>query len=116
MTILDNFKTIDITDKSTLEEQFNYSREKYFQCLETMESISKKISELKEENLEFTTSVYSEGISAQAAGIKLRSDEDYQRRLIEIEGYEAGLKILEEKVNFIKSDIRILQNSMYNKF
>jgi len=116
MTILDNFKTIDITDKTILENQINYAREKYFECLETMESISKKISSLKEENIDFTTEVYSKGLSAQAAAAELRGNEDYQKRLVEIEGYEAGLKILEEKMNFVKSDLRILQSSMYNKF
>lgn len=116
MDILQNYRSIDITDKTKLEEQFNYSRKLYFDAIEAMESINEKISSLKEENVETTNFVYSQGLSPQAANAKLKSDEDYQKRLIEINAYEMGLHILEQKIDFIKSDIRILQNSMYTKF
>lgn len=116
MDILSKFTGIDITDKTILESQFNYARENWYEAIKLMENISKKISELKEENIEYISSIYSKGLSTQAVNAQLKADEDYQKRLLEIEGYETGLKILEEKINFIKSDIRILSNSMYNKF
>lgn len=115
--ILENFKSIDITDKTILQEQFNYSRKEYYDCINSMDDINKKISDLKKEMMEISVELYSDpNITTQHANIKLKGNEDYQRISFEINCYERSLSIIEEKLNFIKSDIRILTNSMYNKF
>lgn len=117
MSVLDSFKSIDITDKTVLQEQFNYCRKQYFDAISTMDEISKNISTLKRELIEISTEYYEDvNLSASQINAKLKADVDYQEKLFEISCYEKSLDILEEKINFIKSDIRILSNSMYNKF
>ena len=115
--ILDNFKEIDITDKTILQEQFNYCRKQLYDCIKTIESTNKKIERLKKELMNISVSVYKDpNITTTQANVKLKGDEDYQQKMIEIDCYNKTIEILNDKLDFIKSDIKILSNSMYNKF
>lgn len=114
---IENYRDIDITDKTILQEQINFTRKEYFTALEQLESISSKMSKLKEEMSKIAIDYYQDpDIPSREVTAKLREDEEYQKKILEIEAYQRGISILAEKISFYKSDMRILSNSMYNKF
>lgn len=117
MEFMENFREIDITDKTILQEQINFFRKQYYDCLEKIEELEKKIIEEREKIISITMEIYSDPeLTPTAANNKLKRDEDYVNTQFNITCYEKTIDILNEKINFIKSDIRILTNSMYNKF
>lgn len=114
---IENYRDIDITDKTILQEQINFTRKEYFTALEQLEMISSKISKLKEEVSKILIDYYQDSeIGAKEISAKLKEDEEYQKKTLEVEAYQRGMSILTEKIAFYKSDMRILSNSMYNKF
>lgn len=114
---IENYRDIDITDKTILQEQINFTRKSYFEALEQLEMISSKISKLKEEMSKIMIDYYQDSsISAKEIASKIKEDEEYQKKSLEVEAYQRGVSILTEKIAFYKSDMRILSNSMYNKF
>jgi Holliday junction resolvasome RuvABC ATP-dependent DNA helicase subunit len=114
---IENYRDIDITDKTILQEQINFTRKEYFTALEQLEMISSKISKLKEEISKILIDYYQDSeIGAKEIASKLKEDEEYQKKTLEVEAYQRGMSILTEKIAFYKSDMRILSNSMYNKF
>lgn len=111
------YQDIDITDKTILESQFNYTRNSYYNCIKKLNSINNEISKKKKLIYEIKKKLYQNPeINNKSIPAILAADDDYLEITYEIEAYEKAEKIVQEELTFLKSDLRILSNSMYTKF
>lgn len=108
--------SIDITDISMLESQLNEARKTHYTLLKTLDKLqeeylnnkallSKKIREI---NMEFS------GRTERADAMS--TDIEYSNISDSIEALKEAMKMVGNQIDFVKSDIRILTNSMYRKY
>lgn len=111
------FEDVDITDKTILQEQFNYARHTQMKLIGEYEEIQKKISDLEYKISSIKRDYYSDPeVNKRDISSLLNANEEYITKECEKKAYERAEKIIAEKLYFTKQDIKILQNSMYTRF
>lgn len=107
---------IDITDITTLESQINQVRKTYRDLITLYDSLQneylskKSMLSKKNRDLHVDNPKRQDRIDATAKDIEHSELSD------SIEAIKESMKIVNSQLDFVKSDIRILTNSMYRKF
>jgi hypothetical protein len=117
-TIKDDVNTdydLDITDKTILQEQINKVRHSYNKLIKLLESIQGEAVSSKQELAKLVNS-YSIDYSNRNERVKaISEDENIIDLKSKVEALEGSIKIVNEQINLIKIDLRILGNSMYER-
>lgn len=106
--------SLDISDRTILQEQINETRRSHIKLIRLYDKLkgdrlaaSSKAAEIKREiSMEFS------GRNDRAS--EMNANEELQLLLGKIEAFDIAIETIKYQMEFIKNDIRILANSMFN--
>lgn len=106
---------LDISDRSILQEQINEIRQASLKLIRIQDDfrgdrldISKKMSAIKRE-INLQNSKRNDRLDA------IESNDEYQILSAKKEALDIALDTIGMQIDFLKSDLRILTNAMYNR-
>lgn len=112
-----DYNDIDINDRMMLQDQVNGVRQNYSKLLELADNIQDKILEVSKDISKRTKEIIQESkIQNIKANEMFSTDEDYLSLEIELQALKSGLSMVNNQIEFCKSDLRILNSVFYNKF
>lgn len=111
------FEEIDVTDKMALETQINAARTDYFKLLNIMDEIDEKLLDVKK-RISYKSKYIIQ--KAREDGVRPNElyslDDEYIELEYEQDALRAGKEMISSQITFIQNDLRILNNTFYNKF
>lgn len=116
MSIIIDYSDIDITDKTILQEQFNYYRKGWNDSVHQLDQIGKEVIELTRKLAKRKNDVRKENPSAKSLTAILEEDEEYMELKYRLEAYKLSEKIIQENIDMVKTDVNILRGTLYSKF
>lgn len=108
---------IDVVDKMALQEQLNDTRRRYAEAVNLLDDINSKSLECSLNLTRLSKEIIEESISeGKKSNVLFSTNEEYILLEAQQEAFKAGLKIVNEQIDFYKSDLRILNSVLYSKF
>jgi hypothetical protein len=115
----ETFEELDINDREALQGQINNARKEYRDLLVLVDTINDKLLHAQKILNERTKSIIQESTS-NPSNLKrndiFSTDDEYLELDAEISAYKAGIQMINNRIDFCKSDLRILNSVFYNKF
>lgn len=106
---------LDISDKSILQEQINKCRKNHFELIKMYDSLQHKLIKNSEQIMKKKRESMTEFDSRTERSNFLSTDPEYLSLLIESDSLKFAMSTVTSQIDYVKSDIRILTNSMYSK-
>jgi predicted nuclease with TOPRIM domain len=106
---------LDINDKTILQEQINNVRRSYYDLIKLYDNIQGEYMQAKTElanklrNYQINFENKNDRIAAISKDLEILNLEE------KVEALKESLKTVDNQLTFIKADIKILTNSMYNR-
>lgn len=110
------YSDIDITDKTILQEQFNYYRSAWNEALKQMSFIGRDIIKINQELIQRKSEIRLENPGTKSLTSLLEEDEKYIELKVKLDSYRLSERIIAENIDMVKNDVQILKSSMYNMF
>ena len=106
---------LDITDHTILQEQINTVRKSYFNLIKLYDKIQSEYMKAKTALSSKNQKYYLDYSSRAERLDAIAKDQSITNLQEKIEATKEAIKTIENQLAFIKSDLRLLGNSMYNK-
>lgn len=107
---------IDITDITQLEGQINKARKTHNNLLKTYDSLQEEYLNKKAALSAKIRNINMENVTRTERQDAMATDIEYMDIVDSIEAIKEAMRMVGNQIDFIKSDIRILSNSMYRKY
>lgn len=110
-----NYEDLDVNDRLHLQDQINSCRKEYFELISLLDEVQGKITECSS-----LLSKRSKEIIVQSPGVRNNSafatDDEYMELEAKLVALKSGASMINQQIDFVKSDLRILNSVFYNKF
>lgn len=111
------FQELDIHDKLALERQINDMRRNCHQLLSLMDEIQGKLVDVKRRiALHVKDVTVQVNLHGGKINQELNQDDKYVELEAERDALSAGLSLVQNELDQCRSDLRILNSAMYQKF
>ena len=111
------FDEVDIIDKLKLGDQINSCRKRHNDLISLMEEINVSLLDVSAQITLLTKEIVEE---SKATGVRandiFNTNDKYIELTVKKEALRVGLSMVNESLDFVKTDLRILNSTMYNKF
>lgn len=107
---------IDITDITLLESQINKSRKTHNDLLKTYDNLQDEYLNKKAALSRKIREINMENVTRTERQDAMSTDIDYMDIVDSIEALKEAMKMVGNLIDFVKSDMRVLSNSMYRKY
>lgn len=112
-----NYEDIDVNDRLALQDQINEVRRNYSNLLKLLDDVQGKYldckNRLSRKSKEIISDCKVQGIRANEV---FATDDDYLSLEAEEQALKSGLQMINNQIEYCKSDLRILNSVFYNKF
>ena len=112
-----SYEDVDINDRLALQDQINDVRRNYSKLLKLLDDVQGKYidckNRLSRKSKEIISDCKLQGIRANEV---FATDDEYLELEAEAEALKSGLQMINNQIDFCKSDLRILNSVFYNKF
>ena len=108
------YEDLDVNDRLALQDQINKSRKDYFQLLSLLDEIQFKFLECNKNINERTKELLTKNEGTR--NNILSNDDVYLTLDAELQALKTAMSMINEQIDFCKSDLRILNSVFYNKF
>jgi len=113
---LDIIEDLDITDKTILQEQINQTRKSHKKLIDFYDSLQNDIIKVRSKLASKKQSFYIKFQNRNERIDALAQDTEILELQNTIEALLDAMKTVNNHIDFVKNDLAILKNSMYNKF
>lgn len=110
------YEDVDVIDKMNLQEQINKIRKDYYDLLNLLDEVQEKFLECNAKISRRTKEIISENVGSSMRNSVFSSDEEYVALEAEQTALKTGISMINNQIEFCKSDLRILNSVFYNKF
>jgi len=108
------FQDIDINDRLLLQDQINTARKNYNDLLLLLDDVNNKSLTCNEKMSKRTKELIQ-----QNGGVKnnaIFDDEEYMQLDAEAQALKVGINMIRNQIEFVQTDLRILNSVFYNKY
>jgi hypothetical protein len=109
------FEDLNVDDRLALQDQINMVRKRYFQLMEVLDDVQARLLAVSK-RIAQRSKLLIESNGATRSNAIFQSDNEYLEADAEREALKAGMKMINEQLDFYKNDLRILNSVFYNKF
>lgn len=106
---------LDITDKTILQEQINNARKSYYNLMKIYDNLQGEYLEAKSELAKKMREAFIKYENRTERTNEISKDLSIINLEEKMEALKEAMKTLSNQIDFVKTDIRILTNSMYNR-
>ena len=110
-----DYEDLDVNDRLMLQDQINKVRRDYSTLLNLLDEIQGKILECNK-NISIRTKELIANSDGGRVNNLLNNDDEYIALEAEQQALKAGSIMVNNQIEFCKSDIRLLNSVFYNKF
>lgn len=110
-----SYEELDVIDKMQLQDQINKVRREYYDLLKLLDEVQSKNLEITKKLSNRSKELISENITSRT-NVILNSDDEYIELESEQLALKSGISMINNQLEFCKTDLKILQSVFYNKF
>lgn len=110
-----SYEELDVIDKMQLQDQINKVRKEYYDLLKLLDEVQSKNLEITKKLSNRSKKLISENITSRT-NVILNSDDEYIELESEQLALKSGISMINNQLEFCKTDLKILQSVFYNKF